>query len=66
MLTGAQGVREEVDLQAPGRRVSAGEEAPGTSVLDGVLEDLAVREPAATPEASDLDQDDTREEKEDS
>jgi transposase InsO family protein len=66
VLTGAQGVREEVDLQAPGRRVSAGEEAPGTSVLDGVLEDLAVREPAATQEASDIDQDDTRDEKEDS
>jgi hypothetical protein len=35
-------------------------------VLDGVLEDLAVREPAATQEASDIDQDDTRDEKEDS
>jgi len=45
MLTGAAGVREEVDLKAPGRRVPAepvDAEAPGTSVLDGVLEDLAV------------------------
>jgi hypothetical protein len=33
VLTGAQGVREEVDLKAPGRRASAGEEVPGTSVL---------------------------------
>ena len=42
VLTGEQGVREEVDLKAPGRRVPADPEAPGTSVLDGVLEDLEV------------------------
>jgi transposase InsO family protein len=46
VLTGAEGVREEVDLRAPGRRAAA-EDAPGTSVLDGVLEDLAVLEPSA-------------------
>jgi len=42
VLTDESGVREEVDLKAPGRRQPAGEEAPGTSVLDGVLEDLQV------------------------
>ena len=52
VLTGAEGVREEVDLKAPGRRVPADEEAPGTSVLDGVLEDLAMLdEPAVEGEA---------------
>jgi hypothetical protein len=40
LLTDAEGVREEVDLKAPGRRVKAGEEGPGESVLDEVLEDL--------------------------
>ena len=46
ILTGAEGVREgvreEVDLKAPGRRVPTEDEAPGTSVLDGVLDDLKV------------------------
>lgn len=42
VLTDEQGVREEVDLKAPGRRVPSDPEAPGTSVLDGVLEDLEV------------------------
>ena len=46
VLTGAEGVREEVDLLAPGRRAPA-PEAPGTSALDGVLEDLAVLDPPA-------------------
>jgi len=51
VLTGEEGVREEVDLSAPGRRVAVDEEAPGTSALDGVLEDLAVLdEPAAEAE----------------
>ncbi|MHC4162337.1 MAG: DDE-type integrase/transposase/recombinase [Planctomycetota bacterium] len=64
VLIGAQGVREEVDLKAPGRRVAAGEEAPGTSVLDGVLEDLAVQESPTPHDASDTEHDDTRDEKE--
>jgi transposase InsO family protein len=55
VLTGAQGVREEVDLKAPGRRVSTEEEAPGTSVLDGVLEDLEVLEKPAADETADND-----------
>jgi len=42
ILTDADGVREEVDLEAPGRRVEGDEEAPGTSVLDDVLEDVRV------------------------
>ena len=40
LLTGEDGVRQEVDLKAPGKRVVAGEEGPGESVLDDVLEDL--------------------------
>jgi transposase InsO family protein len=48
VLTGEQGVREEVDLSAPGRRVVDEPEAPGTSVLDGVLEELTVLEEPAT------------------
>jgi transposase InsO family protein len=64
VLTGEQGVREEVDLSAPGRRLVAEPEAPGTSVLDGVLEELAVRESPTPQEASDTDPDDTRDEKE--
>ncbi len=41
LLTDDEGVREEVDLKAPGKRQLAGEEeAPGGSVLDEVLEDL--------------------------
>lgn len=43
VLTDADGVREEVDLKAPGRR--AAPDAPGTSELDGVLEDLQVGDP---------------------
>ena len=42
ILTGEQGVQEEVDLLAPGRRADRDPEAPGTSVLDGVLEELEV------------------------
>ena len=54
VLTGVDGVREEVDLSAPGQRVAPTEEAPGTSVLDGVLEDLGVREePAPDSDAAD-------------
>lgn len=53
VLTGTEGVREEVDLLAPGRRVTAGPEAPGTSVLDGVLEDLAVIEQPGDQDADD-------------
>ncbi|MDX1648692.1 MAG: DDE-type integrase/transposase/recombinase [Myxococcota bacterium] len=37
LLTDAEGVRAEVDLKATGKRA----EAPGTSELDAVLEDLA-------------------------
>jgi hypothetical protein len=45
VLTDAEGGREEVDLSLPGRRhVSDVPPAPGTSALDGVLEDLAVLE----------------------
>ena len=40
LLTGEDGVRQEVDLKAPGKRVVSGEEGPGESVLDEVLEDL--------------------------
>lgn len=40
LLTDKDGVREEVDLKAPGKRVPSGEEGPGESVLDEVLEDL--------------------------
>jgi transposase InsO family protein len=47
VLTGEQGVREEVDLSAPGRRLETGPEAPGTSALDGVLDELTVREEPA-------------------
>ena len=50
VLTGSEGVREEVDLLAPGPRARA-EEAPGTSVLDGVLEDLSVLGPSSDAEA---------------
>jgi hypothetical protein len=48
VLTGEQGVREEVDLSAPGPRRAVDPEAPGASVLDGVLEDLKVLEEPAT------------------
>jgi len=40
ILTREDGAQEEVDLAAPGRRQET-EAAPGTSDLDGVLEDLA-------------------------
>ena len=40
MLTGADGVREEVDLKAPGKRVDVSQEGPGESDLDEVLDDL--------------------------
>jgi len=52
VLTDEEGSREEVDLSAGGRRATSeagGEEAPGTSPLDGVLADLATNE-AAEPE----------------
>ncbi len=61
VLTGAEGVREEVDLKAPGRRVTSEPEAPGTSVLDGVLEDLAVIEQPADQDAADDVADDEKE-----
>jgi len=41
VMTDAEGVREEVDLTAPGRRAEPDVEGPGESVLDEVLEDLA-------------------------
>jgi len=45
VLTDGEGVREEVDLSLPGRRREPDSPpAPGTSRLDGVLEDLAVLE----------------------
>jgi transposase InsO family protein len=54
VLTDEQGVREEVDLKAPGRRATGGgEEAPGQSVLDGVLEDLQVRDAAPPADGGD-------------
>ena len=64
VLTDAQGVREEVDLKAPGRRVPTeppDDEAPGQSVLDGVLEDLAVLdEPATESDADTAEPDEER------
>ena len=48
----AEGVREEVDLKAPGKRVVSGEEPPGESVLDEVLEDLQALEEASGEEPS--------------
>jgi len=78
VLTDAEGEREEVDLSLPGRRhVSDVPPAPGTSALDGVLEDLAVLEEGVAEEgvvqdddaesddaeaAEDGDEDDTPEE----
>lgn len=59
LLTGADGVREEVDLLAPGRRGDPEPETPGTSPLDGVLEELEVIE---APVAED-DHDEEEEEK---
>ena len=65
VLTGEQGVREEVDLSAPGQRLRpADEEAPGESVLDGVLEDLAVIEEPATEEIPDAPGDEVADETE--
>jgi transposase InsO family protein len=58
ILTGEQGVREEVDLRAPGRRAASEEEAPGTSVLDGVLEDLEVLDQPTSDAAEVEDEDD--------
>jgi transposase InsO family protein len=52
VLTDGEGSREEVDLTAPGRRERATEEAPGTSALDGVLEDLAALEGKERTDAS--------------
>ena len=40
MLTDKDGVREEVDLKAPGKRAKAKEPGPGGSELDEVLDDL--------------------------
>ncbi len=52
LLTDESGVREEVDLQATGKRALA-EEAPGTSVLDEVVKDLeALDEGAANDDAT--------------
>jgi len=63
LLTDEQGVREEVDLKAAGRRrevsEDGGEEAPGESPLDEVLEDLkALEATEPEPEPSDSDGDD--------
>ncbi|MCP5042076.1 MAG: DDE-type integrase/transposase/recombinase, partial [bacterium] len=41
LLTDAEGVREEVDLKASGKRAEPGESGPGESELDEVLEDLS-------------------------
>ncbi len=41
LLTDAEGVREEVDLKAPGKRQVLAAEGPGESVLDDVLGDLS-------------------------
>jgi len=66
VLTDGEGVREEVDLSAPGRRAKA-EQAPGESVLDEVLEDLAeldaelgASEPSASGDADDNDDADAK------
>jgi transposase InsO family protein len=59
VLTDERGVREEVDLSAPGRRRAADPEAPGTSELDGVLEDLAVVEEATDEDQAGASEDDT-------
>ena len=53
VLTDEAGVREEVDLSLPGRRhVSEAPPAPGSSVLDGVLEDLAQVEETSKDETT--------------
>ena len=54
LLTDERGVREEVDLQATGKRGErADEEAPGTSVLDEVVKDLeALDEDAANDDVA--------------
>jgi hypothetical protein len=62
VLTGGEGVREEVDLSAPGRRQVAEEGAPGSSVLDGVLEDLSVLEEKAPDDTTDASSTDDKEE----
>ncbi len=46
VLTGEEGVREEVDLSAPGRRVSLEASDPGTSSLDEVLTELETLTPS--------------------
>lgn len=48
VLTDEEGLQEEVDLSAPGRRATI--PAPGTSELDGVLEDLSITAPGEDPE----------------
>jgi transposase InsO family protein len=65
VLTDQRGVREEVDLSAPGRRETADPEAPGTSELDGVLEDLAVVEEDTEEDPAGASEDDSGEGKED-
>ena len=56
VLTDAEGGREEVDLSHPGRRqVAEDSSAPGTSALDGVLEDLAVLEEGGVDAAPDAE-----------
>lgn len=53
LLTGKDGVRQEVDLKAPGKRVVAGEEGPGESVLDDVLADLEDLDESSADENAD-------------
>lgn len=61
LLTDAEGVREEVDLKAAGRRREVSEaeeeEAPGESPLDAVLEDLkALDAPESEPDEPEPDE----------
>jgi Arc/MetJ-type ribon-helix-helix transcriptional regulator len=60
LLTDAEGVREEVDLKAHGKRREADEEAPGASELDEVLGDLDALHEARS--SGDVDDDATPEE----
>jgi hypothetical protein len=59
VLTDSDGGREEVDLSAGGRRVGpaeeGAEEAPGTSALDGVLEELAQADVDGIDDIDDID-----------
>jgi transposase InsO family protein len=60
LLTDAEGVREEVDLLATGKRVEAEEEGPGESVLDDVLGDLQALRGAASEDEDESEEEEVR------